>query len=110
LLFNSAGNVTFGNANTDQLTLSGTAGNGVTLQTTGTGVLLANATVDGPIDLTLNTAGATTFNAAVGSTAPIGDGSGASLVINSAGATTFVSTLRTNTGITQANAAGLVTF
>src|SRR5206468_1953064 len=110
LLFTSAGNVTFGNAGTDQVTLSGTAGNGVTLQTTGTGTLTANAKVDGPIDLTLNTAGAASFKAAVGSATAIGDGTGASLIVSSAGTTTFESTLKTADGITQANAAGLVTF
>jgi filamentous hemagglutinin family protein len=107
LSFESAGNVTLGNAATDQVNLTTGA---VTLKTTGTGTLTAEAKVDGAQNLTLDTAGAAQFKVAVGGTTPIGTGTGAALTINSTGTTTFDSTLATASGITSANAAGNLTF
>ncbi len=110
LTFASAGDVTFGDASADALTLSGGA---VTINSTGgdpADDLTVNATTNGAQDLTLGVAGTTTFNGNVGATIPIGDGTGAALTLNSTGATIFNGTLATASGITQANAAGSVTF
>ncbi|MEK7995479.1 MAG: hypothetical protein AAB403_16890, partial [Planctomycetota bacterium] len=115
LVFDSSNPVTIGGGVTpDKLTLRG--GNGITLKTTTAGItLVVNALVDGDSilnsdNLTLNTTGTATFSAAVGIVTPIGTGTGAALTILSSGATTFNSTLATASGITQDNAAGLVTF
>ncbi|HUU93770.1 MAG TPA: hypothetical protein VM238_21465 [Phycisphaerae bacterium] len=113
LTFTSAGAVTFGDAAADQMTLSGGA---VTIRTTGAGDNLTfKGKVDGRQDLTLdvqNAAATTVFEAAVGSGAgtEIGDGVGPAITINSVGPTTFQSTVETFSGMTQAGAAGLVTF
>ena len=107
LTFTGNGTLGFGNAATDQLTLSGGS---VTIATSDDAVTFA-ARVDGGQDLTLNAgAGATSFNAAVGNTTPLGDGTGAALTINSTGTTAFQSTLATDSGITQADTAGTLTF
>jgi cytoskeletal protein CcmA (bactofilin family) len=114
--FTSEGKVTFGSSSTDALTL---ASQNVTLllnnATATSAILTVNATVTGAQNLTLNTNGTTTFNAAVGSPTPIGTGTGAAIAINSAGATTFESTVAAANGITQAGPvpgpnAGPVTF
>lgn len=111
LLFSSDGAVTFGDAAADTLTLQ--TGD-VTIETTGAGdTLTVNAATDGPRDLILNIADATTFAAAVGAAGAgteIGDATGRAITINSPGATTFQSTLETRSGIYQAGTAGTVTF
>ncbi|MEW5758155.1 MAG: filamentous hemagglutinin N-terminal domain-containing protein [Candidatus Omnitrophota bacterium] len=108
LTFQSGGDITFGNAGTDQVNLTTAA---VTINTTGAGDdLIVNSLIDGAFDLTLGVTGTSTFNAAVGSVTPIGDGIGAALIINSTSTTSFESTLVTASGITQANGAGAVTF
>ncbi|OGR07014.1 MAG: hypothetical protein A2520_10605, partial [Deltaproteobacteria bacterium RIFOXYD12_FULL_53_23] len=81
-------------------TTQGGAGNNLTF----------NNAVDGGVDVVLDVTGTTTFNAAVGSVTPIGDGTGAALTINSTGTTSFESTLATASGITSANGAGDITF
>ena len=50
------------------------------------------------------------FNAAVGGVTPIGAGGSTALTINSTGTTSFEKTLATADGITQAGAAGKITF
>jgi hypothetical protein len=77
--------------------------------TGGTGVVF-RSTVNGAQDLTLAVSGATTFAAAVGEAAALGDGTGASLTINSPGRTEFQSTVKTASGISQSDGAGVVTF
>ncbi len=69
-----------------------------------------NDTVDGANDLTMAISGATNFNGDVGSTTPIGDGTGAAITVNSTGTTNFNEEVTTASGMTQADAAGLVTF
>jgi mucin-19 len=106
LTFTSAGAVTIGDAAADALTLS--EGN-VTLAVAG--ITTVNATVNGGVDLIINSTGATTFTSTVGATTAIGDGTGASIAVGAgAGAVTFSSTVRTATGITQSGTAGVVTF
>ncbi|HEY1172521.1 MAG TPA: hypothetical protein VGH19_14220 [Verrucomicrobiae bacterium] len=109
LTFTSGGAVILGSDATDVVTLSGGP---VTLAVTGTTTV--NAIVNGNQDLVINSAGSTTFNAAVGGTVAateIGDGTGASIAIGAAaGTVTFESTVRTKSGITQDGTAGLVTF
>jgi filamentous hemagglutinin family protein len=112
LTFQSAVDTTFGNANTDQLTLTGNP----LIITTVAGVIdttpdvTFEALVDGAQDLTLNVLGDTLFKAPVGSTTAIGDGTGPAITINSTGTTIFDSTVRTNSGFLQDDAAGTVTF
>ncbi|MGV3755148.1 MAG: beta strand repeat-containing protein, partial [Verrucomicrobiota bacterium] len=66
LTFTTAKAVTFGDATTDTLTLS-TAGVTITATSTGAdGAVTFNSAVNGPVALTVNTAGATTFNGVVG--------------------------------------------
>jgi len=107
MTFTSDNTLTFGTGATDQVTLSG---GDVTLATTSGSNMTVKSSVDGAQDLTLNVTGATEFQAAVGSGAPIGDGTGASLTINSTGTTEFVGTVETASGIVQADTAGDVTF
>jgi hypothetical protein len=78
---------------------------------TGTGAVTWQGRVDGATDITINTGGSATFNAAVGSQAPLGTASGTSLTLASSGDTTFASsaTLKTNSGILQSGS-GLLTF
>ena len=76
--------------------------------TTGNGNLTFGSTVNGGFDLVLDAgSGLTSFQAAVGNTAALGDGVGAALTINSTGLTDFSSTLNTTSGIL---AEGAVTF
>ncbi|MDP1609878.1 MAG: filamentous hemagglutinin N-terminal domain-containing protein, partial [Sulfuritalea sp.] len=82
-------------------------GASLTVDTTNAGGTPAGANitfsyaVNGAKDLTLDAgAGATNFNAAVGSVTPLGDGVGAALSINSTGATSFNDTLATASGLT----------
>jgi len=110
MTFTSARDVRFGNASTDTLTL---AGGEVGIVTTGSGsTLRVAAKVDGAANLTLNTSDSATFSAAVGSTTPIGSGTGAALTVNSVfpATTTFENTLATASGIVQANNAGQIVF
>jgi hypothetical protein len=67
-------------------------------------------TVDGSEDLVLDVVGATTFQKAVGETHRLGDGIGEAVVVDSSGATNFVSSLKTNSGISQFNDSGAITF
>jgi autotransporter-associated beta strand protein len=81
-----------------------------TSSATNNGAITFQSTVDGANDLTVNAGtGTTTFQAAVGSTTPIGDGVGAALRI-AGGAATFNGTVETASGIVQDATAGLVTF
>ncbi len=80
------------------------------LTDTGATGIIFSSTLDGAQDLTLNVTGGTSFNGAVGSTTPLGDGVGSALTINSAGTTAFASTLATASGISQAGGAGALTF
>lgn len=76
--------------------------------TTGNGNLTFGSTVNGGFDLVLDAgSGLTSFQAAVGNTAALGDGVGAALTINSTGLTDFSSTVNTTSGIL---AEGAVTF
>ncbi len=97
-------------ANSAFATTAAITGNGGTTSLTAGTTAVVNNTIDGTNDLTLNVTGSTTFNAAVGATTAVGDGTGAALTINSAGATVFESTVRTANGIVQNDAAGTVTF
>jgi filamentous hemagglutinin family protein len=95
-------------ATTNAITLGG--GGDTTFTSTGDAIQFTGA-VDGAVDLTLAAGtGDTTFNGAVGGTTPIGDGNGAAITINSTGTTSFESTVETDSGITQADTAGTVTF
>jgi hypothetical protein len=123
---NLPGGITVGStlsATAETINLGGAISTGGAQSYAGTVVLVADAaltgagvnfggTVDGAHDLTLAVSGATTFNGAVGGSAPsgLGDGTDASLRINSKGTTTFAQTVRTSQGIVQANDAGQVTF
>jgi mucin-19 len=114
MTFTSAGAVTIGDVvGGDSLTLSE---GDVVLAVTG--VTTVNANVNGSVNLIINSSGATTFNAplgsaATGNTLPIGDGLAASINIgrdSAAGPVTFISTVRTTTGINQTGASQPVTF
>ena len=83
---------------------------GTSMTLTATSLLIFNQTVDGPHDLTLEVSGPTTFVGEVGSTTALGDGTGAAITIDSVGTTEFQSTLKTDSGITQANGSGTITF
>lgn len=97
--------VTFGDANTDAVTLSASP---VAITNTDGSNTTFSAQVNGPQDLTIDSkSGTTTFNANVGSSAAIGDSSGAAITLTSTGPTLFNTTLNTSSGIT---AVGDVTF
>ena len=78
--------------------------------TTGIAVVDFNNTLNGGQNLTLDVAGTTTFDLAVGGTIPIGIGTGAAITVNSTGTTEFVGTVGTASGMIQADAAGTITF
>ncbi|MDB5336370.1 MAG: hypothetical protein JWN70_1989, partial [Planctomycetaceae bacterium] len=109
LVFSSAGDVVFGDAATDVVTLGVGA---VTISTApGSGVLIFNAEVQGAQDLTIATGtGQATFNAEVGNAGAteVGDGTGAAITILS-GTTLFVAQVDTNSGIVAADGT-VVTF
>ncbi len=67
-----------------------------------------DSTVNGPYDLSVDSGTATTtFSGTVGNTAPLGDGTGASIILLGSGSTQFDATIETNSGMT---AVGPVTF
>jgi len=76
------------------------------------GTITFQDTVDGAHDLTLIGGGDAVFEGQVGSTTPLGDGTGAALLLNMAGAggMEFQDTVQTASGITQADGVGAVTF
>ena len=102
--------LTFGNAESDQVTLS----NGdVTVDTATNNVALTfNAQVNGSQDLTVNAGtNSITFNASLGQTSRIGDGTGAALTITSATAgVTFLGAVSLASGLSSAADATPVTF
>src|SRR5690606_21434723 len=65
------------------------------LDSTGSGLLRFDGAVDGPGSLTVNTAGTTAFNAAIGSTQAL-----ASLTTDAAGGTTLAANVRTGGALT----------
>lgn len=77
---------------------------------TSVGQLDFRSTVDGNHNLTLNSAGQTTFAAALGSLSALGSGTGAAVQIRSTGPTTFDSSVDVDSGIVQNNTAGDITF
>lgn len=83
-----------------------TLGSNLSLASTN-GPVTFGQTVDGAHNLTVNTAGATTFVAAVGGLTPLGSGSGTAISLPGIGTTEFQSTLAANGGL---NAAGQTTF
>ncbi|HPX47923.1 MAG TPA: hypothetical protein PK408_06935, partial [Treponemataceae bacterium] len=136
-----SGNAVFGDATGDDtatglagLSVSGSAKiNTTAITTTGTqlwsgpitlarsttltsgGDLIASDTVDGEFNLTLASAGVSTFSGEIGlkdveSPNGLGSGTGASIAILSGGSTTFEKELRTASGILQDDETGLVTF
>ncbi|NQT11236.1 MAG: autotransporter-associated beta strand repeat-containing protein, partial [Planctomycetes bacterium] len=74
------------------------------------GDLIFTSELDGSHNLVLNIGGITRFQADVGSTTPLGDGTGAAITIDSTGPTDFEGTLEAASGIVQSVAAGEVTF
>ena len=77
--------------------------------TAGTTLTFHN-TVDGSEDLILDVTDATTFNAAVGDTARLGDGVGLAITVDSADSTVFEKTLKTKSGLSQFGDSGSITF
>jgi len=115
-----AGPQTYTATGSSNITLSGnitsTAAGAITLNspvtvgansavTSSNSAVIFGGTVDGNHNLTVNTgSGAATFSGAVGSTAPLGSGTGAAIALQGTGATTFDDIVQARSGMTAAGA------